>query len=284
MIDIYKIIACPVCKGKLKLNGKYLECNDHGKFPISKSGIPILFSNPNEQTFKEGEKFYGDEVRNRRIVFLKRKLFKKPKLYFGESLHDKLKKQYIINSPKEKIILNIGSGHENVQNQDNFINLDIYPHSNTHIAGDAHSLPILSNSIDIVWLCAVLEHIRDPFLVMKEVHRILKKDGLVLISVPFLQYLHGSPNDYFRYTKYGLRSICKEFNEIETGATYTRPIGTLIQLASVLPETIFENKLLKNALSVVITWILFPLLILDLFSKKSNEILSGGTCYLGRKG
>lgn len=56
-------------------------------------------------------------------------------------------------------------------------NFDIYPHWNTHIAGDAHNLPLIENSIDIVWLCAVLEHIRQPFIVLDEVHRILKTDG-----------------------------------------------------------------------------------------------------------
>jgi SAM-dependent methyltransferase/uncharacterized protein YbaR (Trm112 family) len=283
MIDIYKIIACPICKTRLKRNDKFLECPVHGKFPITNNGIPILFSESNRRTFEDGEKFYGNEERNKRIVFLKRKLFRKPKLYFGESLHDKLKKKYIIEAPNDHIILNIGSGHESTYKQENFVNLDIYPHNNTHVAGDAHNLPFLDNSVNVAWLSAVLEHIQQPFLVMNEVYRVLKPGGYVLISVPFLQYLHGSPYDYFRYTKYGLRSVCNDFAEVKAGASYTGPMGTLIQLASVLPEAAFNNKVVKNGLSVIISWLLSPLLVFDLFLKTNNEVLSGGVCYLGKK-
>jgi SAM-dependent methyltransferase/uncharacterized protein YbaR (Trm112 family) len=283
MIDIYKIIACPICKMPLQRNNDFLECSKHGKFPISKRGIPILFAEKNKETFEEGTKFYSNEKRNKRIVFLKRKLFRKPKLYFGESLHDKLKKQYIVNAPEGEIILNIGSGHENIHRQENMVNFDIYPHGNTQVSGDAHSLPFLNDSVDFVWLCAVLEHIKQPFVVMEEVYRVLKPGGKVLISVPFLQYLHGSPNDYFRYTKYGLRSICNKFIEMEAGSSFTGPFGTLIQLVAVIPDTIFNNRVLKNSLSILISWLLTPLLLFDLFVKKDREELSGGVCYLGKK-
>ena len=282
MIDIYKIIACPICKNQLQPKENCLECAQRGTFAVTEKGVPILFSEKNTQTFEDGEKFYADEKRNSRIVFLKRKLFRKPKLYFGVSLHDKLKKQYIINAPKDDIILNIGSGHENIHKQENMVNFDIYPHGNTHVAGDAHNLPFLDNAVDIVWLCAVLEHINQPFTVVEEVYRVLKPGGYILISVPFLQYLHASPHDYFRYTKFGLRSICSNFTEVEAGASYTGPMGTLIQLASVLPEAAIKNKILKNGLSVAISWILLPLILFDpLF--KEQEILAGGICYLGIK-
>lgn len=284
MINIYDIIACPVCKQQLKKNVNKLHCIEHGMFPISPQGVPILFSNPNDRVFKEGEAFYTNEDRIKKVNFIKQKLFRKPKMYFGESLHDKLKKQYIENSSKDKIILNIGSGHEERFGQENFVNLDIYPHWNTHVAGDAHCLPFLNDSVDIVWLCAVLEHIQNPFKVMDEVYRVLKPDGLVLISVPFIQYLHASPHDYFRYTKYGVRSICNKFTEIESGATYTKSMGTLLQQISIIPHIYFDNKILKNAFSVLLAWIFSPILLFDLiFKRKNDEILTGGICYLGKK-
>jgi SAM-dependent methyltransferase/uncharacterized protein YbaR (Trm112 family) len=284
MVDVYKIIACPICKSKLDRPEGKLLCETHGEFLISPRGIPILFKDKNDQTFLDGEITYKDEDRNKKIVFLKKKLFRKPKMYFGESLHDKLRKKYIENSAKDSIILNIGSGHEQSFEQDNFVNFDIYPHWNTNVAGDAHYLPFLDNSVDIVWLCAVLEHIQNPFMVMEEVYRVLKPAGKVLISVPFIQYLHASPHDYFRYTKYGLRSICLKFKEIESGASYTGPMGTLLQLITVFPHIFFKNKLLKNFSSFLFSWLFSPLLLLDLLSnKKNNEIITGGICYLGEK-
>lgn len=284
MINIYDIIACPICKNKLIKEKDKLNCCEHGTFPISPKGIPILFSDPNNRIFKDGKAFYVNEDRNKKVNYIKRKLFRKPKMYFGESLHDKLKKIYIENSPKEKIILNIGSGHEERYGQENFVNFDIYPHWNTHVSGDAHSLPFLDESVDIVWLCAVLEHIQNPFEVMDEVYRVLKPGGLVLITVPFIQYLHASPHDYFRYTKYGIRSICNKFTEIESGASYTSTMGTLLQLISIVPHVYINNKIIKNLSSFIFSWLFSPILLLDFFfHKKNNEILTGGICFLGKK-
>jgi ubiquinone/menaquinone biosynthesis C-methylase UbiE len=45
-------------------------------------------------------------------------------------------------------------------------------------------IPIKSNYADFVTLSAVLEHLEDPSSILKEAHRILKKDGLILITVP----------------------------------------------------------------------------------------------------
>ena len=51
-------------------------------------------------------------------------------------------------------------------------------------AGDAHVLPFAEGSFDLVHLSHTLEHLDDPRRVLGEAHRVLKPDGLVLISVP----------------------------------------------------------------------------------------------------
>lgn len=45
-------------------------------------------------------------------------------------------------------------------------------------------LPFENNSIDIVTMLAVLEHLTDPLAICKEISRILKRDGLLVITVP----------------------------------------------------------------------------------------------------
>lgn len=145
---------------------------------ISDREVSILFKDKNDKVLLDGKKTYSNEERNKKVNFIKKKLFRKPEMYFGKSLHDKLKEKYIENSDKNNIILNIGSGHEERFEQINFVNFDIYPHWNTHVARDAQDLPFLSDSIDIVWLRAVLEHISNPFRVMDEVYRVLKKIDL----------------------------------------------------------------------------------------------------------
>ncbi len=52
------------------------------------------------------------------------------------------------------------------------------------IYGDAQDLPLADNSFNKVVCSEVFEHVPDPELVIKEIYRILKKNGVVVISVP----------------------------------------------------------------------------------------------------
>ena len=73
--------------------------------------------------------------------------------------------------------------------------------------GDVHNMDVLaSDSYDTAICLEVLEHIRDPFKALGEICRVLKKNGILILSVPHLSRLHEEPHDYFRYTKYGLQS------------------------------------------------------------------------------
>lgn len=73
--------------------------------------------------------------------------------------------------------------------------------------GDIHDMHMLKNSSYDTALCLeVLEHVSNPFQALKEIHRILKKNGILILSVPHLSRLHEEPHDYFRFTKYGLKT------------------------------------------------------------------------------
>lgn len=52
------------------------------------------------------------------------------------------------------------------------------------VCGDALALPIASESFDFVFHQGLLEHFRDPVLLLAENHRILKPGGLILVDVP----------------------------------------------------------------------------------------------------
>jgi SAM-dependent methyltransferase len=71
-------------------------------------------------------------------------------------------------------------------------------------------LPLQSDYFDTVILSDVLEHIADPDLLMGEVFRLLKKDGYLIMNVPFFYCIHESPYDFYRYTKFALERIIKK--------------------------------------------------------------------------
>jgi SAM-dependent methyltransferase len=68
------------------------------------------------------------------------------------------------------------------------------------VQADAAALPFADNCFDIVVCAELLEHVYSPENVLAEVFRVLKKGGLLLITVPFLVQIHADPADYGRHT------------------------------------------------------------------------------------
>jgi SAM-dependent methyltransferase len=71
---------------------------------------------------------------------------------------------------------------------------------------------LASDSFDSVLCTDVLEHIHQPELLFSEMARILKSNGHLILTVPFIYWIHDSPHDYHRYTNYKLREFCKKNN------------------------------------------------------------------------
>jgi SAM-dependent methyltransferase len=74
------------------------------------------------------------------------------------------------------------------------------------------SLPLPNNEFDSIILSEVLEHIAEPDQLWKEMTRILKPSGRILLGVPFLYKIHEAPHDYFRYTEFALRNFAFKNN------------------------------------------------------------------------
>lgn len=49
---------------------------------------------------------------------------------------------------------------------------------------DAHCLPFSENLFDCVVITEVLEHLITPYRALEEIHRVLKSNGILIISVP----------------------------------------------------------------------------------------------------
>ncbi len=78
-------------------------------------------------------------------------------------------------------------------------------------------LPIDSEVAETVTSFQVMEHLCEPQIMLNEAFRILKKEGNIILTVPFQWWVHEAPYDYFRYTLYGLRYMFEKagFKDIE---------------------------------------------------------------------
>lgn len=61
-----------------------------------------------------------------------------------------------------------------------------------------------NQKFDYIICTQVLEHIRNVPLVFQEFNRVLKPGGKVFLTTNFCYEEHMVPNDYFRFTRYGL--------------------------------------------------------------------------------
>ena len=94
---------------------------------------------------------------------------------------------------------------------------------------DIHNTNIESNKFDTIIATQVLEHLYNPFKAVGEILRMLKPNGYFIASTVFIYPYHGEPNDYFRFTKFGLKKIFEKFNKVEIINLGT-PIMAIIDL------------------------------------------------------
>jgi SAM-dependent methyltransferase len=127
----------------------------------------------------------------------------------------------IIRQFAEGIILDCGAGLRPVYH-DNVVNFEICAYPTTDVRGVGEALPFKSGVFDAVFSFNVLEHVRDPFAVAREMVRVLKPGGRLYAVVPFLQPFHAYPHHYYNMTAQGLVNLfagelVTERQEVNTG-------------------------------------------------------------------
>ena len=82
-------------------------------------------------------------------------------------------------------------------------NKDVKP----DVVGDIRELPFSDGYFDGVLCTEVLEHLPRPEMGIRQISRVLKTGGYLYLTVPQEWCLHYEPDDYFRFTKYGIRYL-----------------------------------------------------------------------------
>lgn len=87
---------------------------------------------------------------------------------------------------------------------------NLSPSKGTDVEADALHVPFASGSFDVVICAELLEHVRHPDAVLHEAFRLLRREGKLLVTVPFLFRIHADPYDFGRYTDYYWRQLLEE--------------------------------------------------------------------------
>jgi SAM-dependent methyltransferase len=168
---------------------------------------------------------------------------------------------------EDGLIFNIGSG--NSPRKLGIINVDMMDYDNVDIVCDIHSLPFKDGSVDAILNIAVLEHVKSPQLVLKEIHRVLKPGGKVFSVIPFMQPFHASPNDFQRFTLPGIEFLHSDFEKFDSGV-YSGPISGALWVVQECISSLFSfgSPMLRNLITILLMIFTCPIKFLDIFAAK----------------
>jgi SAM-dependent methyltransferase len=132
------------------------------------------------------------------------------------------------------LVLDAGSGaapYRKFYRNCNYHTLDrTTEYTNPTILGCVESIPVADNCYDIVLCTQVLEHVKNPSLVVKELARVLKVGGKLFLTTPGQYGVHTEEN-YSNFLKQGLELLAEEAN-LKTN--YVKPIGGMPNLLGFL--------------------------------------------------
>ncbi len=137
------------------------------------------------------------------------------------------------------IVVDIGCGEGQFKaffnNVKKYIGIDFqeFPGVTTLITDLTKPIPLESDLADIVFISNVLEHIPTPEALIAEAHRLLKDDGMIIGTVPYIRDVHQAPYDFLRYTHFMLEKMFTDagFKDIEI-----TPIGTPFDVYQVVQD------------------------------------------------
>jgi len=141
---------------------------------------------------------------------------------------------------------------------------------------DGKTLPFENDRFDSIFSSEVFEHVFNLEHMLKELNRVLKPGGKMLITCPFAICEHETPNDFARYTSYGLTDLLKrngfkilQFNKVGTAYETSSQIFISYFYEGILRRLLGRIPVIRTIAKVIVV----PLL--NILSISFNAILPG---------
>lgn len=80
-------------------------------------------------------------------------------------------------------------------------------HQSGIIYYDGKKLPFDDGCFDHILCTEVLEHVPNPAAFLLDLNRVLRQGGSLILTVPWSARIHHLPNDYGRFTRFGLAAL-----------------------------------------------------------------------------
>ncbi len=154
-------------------------------------------------------------------------------------------KEHLTRLPEGAEVLNVGAGGEvaaalaadSGRRSFKVTSLDVDPRRGPDIVGDVVEFDFGDKRFDAVVMCEVLEHVREPSRAIANIHKFLRRGGVLILSTPFIFPLHDQPHDYYRFTRHGLEWLLRDFSEVAIA-----PRNTWAEAINVLWVRLIKEK------------------------------------------
>ena len=153
-------------------------------------------------------------------------------------------------------------------------------YNNLDFVSDITNMPIEDEYFDSVLCVEVLEHVPDPIKAIKEINRVTKKGGHLILTAPFNSLTHYAPfhfstgfNKYFY--EHNLKEYGYEIIEIVPNGNYFEYLAQEIRRIKSVSDNYSNNKL--NLFRKISIYLILNLLSsLSMSDKGSSELLCFG--------
>ncbi|MFX1593131.1 MAG: methyltransferase domain-containing protein [Promethearchaeota archaeon] len=95
-----------------------------------------------------------------------------------------------------------------------YIGADIRNGPGVDIILDLQKLDLLSDSVGTILILDTIEHVEFPRKAIEETYRVLKPQGVLIISSVMNFPIHEYPNDYWRFTPEGFKSLLNPYDVV----------------------------------------------------------------------
>ncbi len=134
---------------------------------------------------------------------------------------------------------------------------DLRQTKKTHFVGDAMRLPVKKGKFDGIVNINSLYYYNEPSMAIKAFANALKKNGKLVLMVPFMYPIHDAPDDKYRFTKYGIIKLLKDDFEIKN----IKAIGGIFNLPAVFFHSLIKGIPLMSPKRVRLVIKLFSIIV-----------------------